>query len=100
MFYFLFTHVLELNVVECPTESFMQRDFKTKLSPYLQTYYFLFAEATGAISQGYAFCKYVVQPLYIETAFFANNWKYVPWIRICNFHGYLNLAMKRCLWIL
>ena len=25
--------------------------------------YFLFAEATGAISQGYAFCKYVVQPL-------------------------------------
>ena len=25
--------------------------------------YFLFAEATGAISQGYAFCKYVVEPL-------------------------------------
>ena len=28
-----------------------------------RTSYFLFAEATGAISQGYAFCKYVVQPL-------------------------------------
>ena len=25
--------------------------------------YFLFAEATGAISQGYAFCKYVVELL-------------------------------------
>ena len=36
--------------------------------------YFLFAEATGGISEGPSFCKYVVEIPKIETAFFTNIW--------------------------
>ena len=46
------------------------------------------AEATGGISEGPSFCKYVVEIPKIETAFFTNKWIKVARIRTCAFFGF------------
>ena len=58
------------------------------ISFYLFIYLFIlrwFLAATGAISAGPSFWKYVVELLQIETAFSINKWIQVSRIRTCAF---------------